>query len=850
MKIAELIVQLGADSSDMVKGLKKAKTEVEVFQESLKGISNMMVGIGGMSVAAVGGAIAATKSWAEAVNDLEDKTNMSAESCSELLYVTQAVGLSMSDAGDSLSKMSKNSVKAYMSIVAANEAGEQSTDIFTKYGITITDTNGKLLSAQDILANVAKRHREMANGVAKTSMEMEIFGRGGARLNDLLNLTQEQLNGMTQRARAAGLVLDHETTQAWEDMTFQINEAKAAMIGVGVQVGKLLLPELQKLANYAQEVAGKIGDMTDEEKQTMITAMETAAAIGGLGLGIRALIFTFGPLITGIRDVIAALNAMRSAAIAAKIAAAGAIALGAAAIAYGAYSKYEAWKEGGVDALEYDPEGIDSVTVNKEKLDEIRKRKAEEEAQRASEEAEARAREAEERARAEAEAASATPEINLPSGGGGGKHGGESKAEAEARKAKAEAERLQREIEQITDDIKRATEASGELADNFANAGRQLSVGMLDGAQAVYSQIEEERIRREQSLDDFLKQYRKSVEEAVKIKTDAEKTGDAAILAEAERYLLERQEAEAAAAEEVAKRRALIEEDANKTMLANSTRARAIEAEMRAAMDEGDIQRYQAALSDENVAFMANLEERQAAMQQYHDWRMAAEESYSAFSLQIMEQFRQNFSKSITDFIMGTKSLGDALGGVIKQMIQMYIQWRIQQVLAAAFAKKQQAQETATGTAQAATLAAAWWAAAIPKMIVTGGFGGFGGLGGLGGLGGTGTGIPFAGGSFTGFGVASPFRAMAEGGYAYGPTLALIGEGKHPEAVLPLNDNTFGEIAKGIAGQGIGGNVTLQVSAMDAGSFSHWLQTGGGVELKRYLADSAREFSMGGGAFA
>jgi len=844
LKIAELIVQLGADSSDMVKGLKKAKTEVEVFQESLKGISNMMVGIGGMSVAAVGGAIAATKSWAEAVNDLEDKTNMSAESCSELLYVTQAVGLSMSDAGDSLSKMSKNSVTAYQSIVKANEAGEQSTDIFTKYGITITDANGKLLSAQDILANVAKRHREMANGVAKTSMEMEIFGRGGARLNDLLNLTQEQLNGMTQRARAAGLVLDHETTQAWEDMTFQINEAKAAMIGVGVQVGKLLLPELQKLANYAQEVAGKIGDMTDEEKQTMITAMETAAAIGGLGLGIRALIFTFGPLITGIRDVIAALNAMRSAAIAAKIAAAGAIALGAAAIAYGAYSKYEAWKEGGVDALEYDPEGIDSVTVNKEKLDEIRKRKAEEEAQRASEEAEARAREAEERARAEAEAASATPEINLPSGGGGGKHGGESKAEAEARKAKAEAERLQREIEQITDDIKRATEASGELADNFANAGRQLSVGMLDGAQAVYSQIEEERIRREQSLDDFLKQYRKSVEEAVKIKTDAEKTGDAAILAEAERYLLERQEAEAAAAEEVAKRRTLIEEDANKTMLANSTRARAIEAEMRAAMDEGDVQRYQAALSDENVAFMANLEERQAAMQQYHDWRMAAEESYSAFSLQIMEQFRQNFSKSITDFIMGTKSLGDALGGVIKQMIQMYIQWRIQQAIAAAFSQKQRAQETATSAAQAVALTAAWWAAAIPKMIVTGGFGSFGGLGG------TGTGIPFAGGSFTGFGVASPFRAMAEGGYAYGPTLALIGEGKHPEAVLPLNDNTFGEIAKGIAGQGIGGNVTLQVSAMDAGSFSHWLQTGGGVELKRYLADSAREFSMEGGAFA
>ncbi|EFW29086.1 phage tail tape measure protein [Selenomonas artemidis] len=848
MKIAELIVQLGADSSDMVKGLKKAKTEVEVFQESLKGISNMMVGIGGMSVAAVGGAIAATKSWAAAVNDLEDKTNMSAESCSELLYVTQAVGLSMSDAGDSLSKMSKNSVTAYQSIVKANEAGEQSTDIFTKYGITITDANGKLLSAQDILANVAKRHREMANGVAKTSMEMEIFGRSGAKLNDLLNLTEEQLNGMTQRARAAGLVLDHETTQAWEDMTFQINEAKAAMVGAGVQVGSLLLPELRRLADFVQEASGKISKMSDEEKHTMLTTLEVAAAIGGLGLGIRALIFTFGPLITGIGEVIAALVEMRNAAIAARLAVAGPVAIAAGVVAYSAYKQNEAFKNYGMEAFTVDEEA-GTAYADPDKIAAIKKRR---EINAAVDEA---ADAADREHQAEVEQLNAPPKIpefNFGAASSGGSRGGGGRsaaheAEIEARKAKAEAERLQREIEQITDDIKRATESSGELTDNFANAGRQLSVGMLDGAQAVYSQIEEERIRREQSLDDFLKQYRKSVEEAVKIKTDAEKTGDAAILAEAERYLLERQEAEAAAAEEVAKRRTLIEEDANKAMLANSTRARAIEAEMRAAMDEGDVQRYQAALSDENVAFIASLEERQAALQQYHDWRMAAEESYSAFSLQIMEQFRQNFSKSITDFIMGTKSLGDALGGVIKQMIQMYIQWRIQQVLAAAFAKKQQAQETATGTAQAATLAAAWWAAAIPKMIVTGGFGGFGSFGGLGG---TGTGIPFAGGSFTGFGVASPFRAMAEGGYAYGPTLALIGEGKHPEAVLPLNDNTFGEIAKGIAGQGIGGNVTLQVSAMDAGSFSHWLQTGGGVELKRYLADSAREFSMGGGAFA
>ena len=44
-------------------------------------------------------------------------------------------------------------------------------------------------------------------------------------------------------------------------------------------------------------------------------------------------------------------------------------------------------------------------------------------------------------------------------------------------------------------------------------------------------------------------------------------------------------------------------------------------------------------------------------------------------------------------------------------------------------------------------------------------------------------------------------RAMATGGIVTGPTLALVGEGKDNEAVLPLNNKTFSELAKGITQQ-------------------------------------------------
>lgn len=43
---------------------------------------------------------------------------------------------------------------------------------------------------------------------------------------------------------------------------------------------------------------------------------------------------------------------------------------------------------------------------------------------------------------------------------------------------------------------------------------------------------------------------------------------------------------------------------------------------------------------------------------------------------------------------------------------------------------------------------------------------------------------------------------LAAGGLAYGPTLAMIGEGRDREAVLPLNQSVYAEIAKGINSQG------------------------------------------------
>lgn len=52
---------------------------------------------------------------------------------------------------------------------------------------------------------------------------------------------------------------------------------------------------------------------------------------------------------------------------------------------------------------------------------------------------------------------------------------------------------------------------------------------------------------------------------------------------------------------------------------------------------------------------------------------------------------------------------------------------------------------------------------------------------------------------------------LAEGGIVTAPTLAMVGEGRDDEAVVPLNRRTLGDLASGIAEYLSGGGTTINM---------------------------------------
>ena len=163
----------------------------------------------------------------------------------------------------------------------------------------------------------------------------------------------------------------------------------------------------------------------------------------------------------------------------------------------------------------------------------------------------------------------------------------------------------------------------------------------------------------------------------------------------------------------------------------------------------------------------------------------------------------------------------------------------------AVFGKQKHAEDIAMANATGPQVAAAWYPAAMNALIATGGAAGVQATAAYAAAMGAGAGMnAIQAGSQALFGGIK----LAAGGIATGPTVAMVGEGKYPEAVLPLNEETFADLGEGIANSG-GGQVTINVQAMDASSFEDWLGSSAGNVVKQFLLNESREFAAEGGTW-
>lgn len=839
--VGKLITVLGADNSQLKKGLNEAHDLVSNTVDMLNSMKTRMLSIGAMAVP-----LKTAKDWAAAVNDLEDKTDMAGETASKLLAVGEYVGLSTDEMSGAMAKMSKNAYTAAKSIETAAASGNISNDVFTKFGITILDNNGHLLSAEQILANVTEKHRSMANGVEKTAMEMEIFGRSGTKLNDLLNLSGKQFADVYDNAEKCGLVLSHETTQAFEDAGFKINQAKQNLKGLATSIGVEMLPAFDDLAERTKTASSWFNSLSKEQKQTAATALEYVAAASAVSIALQAGSALFGPYIGWVMKLVEAYRALDLAAKGAMVSMAAAAAVAAAAVAYGAYDKYQHWADGGEFVIEGDQvfkAGSNPYATEEEnaaaqkKFEDKKNAAAAVKAEKVRKEMEKAAKEAQE------SAANSVGTIDFSSGGtGSGSKGGGSSA----------AKDMVAEVNRLNEAMTEARNQAADLHSRFEDWKLQVRFEGLDGADRVYAELDRREQDRYKAADEYLQRYTSARKDAEELVESARKTGDAAALENAQRVLAEQTAAEVKAAQDVATQKIEIARQMEAERTSVATQATAIQAELEKARQEGDLSGYITALDDKNVAFLEHLTEQQELQEAYNQWRMEAEQTYATFALDAARTIQDGLSSGIADAIVNGGKLSDVFKDVTKQVVQMFIQWQIRRALAQAFGDALEKKALAQTAIQAKLAAASWAPAAAAKLIVD----------------------PSAGPAAIGIlgstmASAAAFSGMATGGLITGPGTGtsdsiptMLSHGEYvlnaaavrSLGVPTLNALNFGAIPHFATGGPVGnqdfrvpesgGNKAyLNLSTLDPKSFMEFLRGPGGRAIKQFLFDNGREFA-------
>lgn len=275
------------------------------------------------------------------------------------------------------------------------------------------------------------------------------------------------------------------------------------------------------------------------------------------------------------------------------------------------------------------------------------------------------------------------------------------------------------------------------------------------------------------------------------------------------------------------------------------------------AMRTQNFEALQSALNDEYVATQQNYDLRKELLSEYQQAVMDSHLNTQQLLWDTASAGIDKLQEGISGLLQGTMTITQAFQNmgkaILKTIADSVAQWIAAQIKQAVLGRMLQSQQTAASVAAAQAQLPAWSALAQQMSMATFGASAVTGMAAWSSS--TAAGVAQAtalgavgnfGGSFGAAFSAKSMPALAEGGLAYGTTIAQIGEGKYQEAVLPLSDTVFDRLGEGISrsngGMGAGGGITLNVSAIDAESFGSFLETRGGRALRQFLVNQDREF--------
>lgn len=143
-------------------------------------------------------------------------------------------------------------------LATQQNAQKQSADSFQKLGVSTVDAQGKQKDFNTILNEVADKFKDMPNGVDKTTIAMDLFGRSGKDMIKTLNLGSDGIADLEKKADALGLTLNANTITKINALVQSQKDLKEQTDAMKISVGTATAPILTSFNKGINDVLSKL----------------------------------------------------------------------------------------------------------------------------------------------------------------------------------------------------------------------------------------------------------------------------------------------------------------------------------------------------------------------------------------------------------------------------------------------------------------------------------------------------------------------------------------------------------------------------------------------------------------
>lgn len=274
MDLGKAVLVLSADPSQLNATLEATKAKAEGWAGGVAGVAKgaalAIAGIGTAALGIVGGLSAMAVSVAHdagEVNKLKRELGLTTEEASRLRYEGNRMGLDIDDLSKSFGIFSKNV--------------DNGTKAIKDNNIQVVRNSAGNVDFEATLGKVADRFKAMPDGVEKSSLAMEIFGKGGKDLIPLLNQGSAGLAAMGDEAARLGLVFDDKTLAASKRLSLAQKDLKDNIEAVKTRIGVAFLPVLAEWSGYLLSIATAILPKVFAALETFTGWIHTAIGVVG-----------------------------------------------------------------------------------------------------------------------------------------------------------------------------------------------------------------------------------------------------------------------------------------------------------------------------------------------------------------------------------------------------------------------------------------------------------------------------------------------------------------------------------------------------------------------------------------